>query len=408
MNCKVCGSKLSDGARVCELCGSPIETASTETAPVETSENINNMEDDTQTFSGNDPFANVNPIESSSYPEHSKSTVISDKRDRLDNSYQINFKLTHGIVAAIIAVVIAGIVTTCILYNNAQKNSIINEDTHVVTDNTTNNISGTTPPTPEPQPTVDMSYIDSIISANAHNALTSVSVIDLKHGISYSTTNANTPMSASALTTVPIIYVADIIASDANKELRDIQIPFKYTTSGRGCMTQSQNGQIFDLELLINNLLSYSDNNISNTLMDYFGMQEIGRICKENGYSSVAFQRHIGEQVADRDNYISAADAAEMLAELYNRGKLINAAYLRNRFIIADSIRYDGLGKYLPSNITFLSHNAFTNSTYNEVCIIPDIKNPYILAFLSNNGDYEASKITAAKISEYVFGEFYK
>ena len=159
---------------------------------------------------------------------------------------------------------------------------------------------------------------------------------------------------------------------------------------------------------MIDKLLSYSDNNISNTLIDYFGMQRICQICNDNGYSSVEFQRHIGEQVADRDNYISAADTAEMLAELYNYGNLIDKTYLRNRFIIADSIRYDGLGKYLPSDIKFLNHNAFTDSTYNEVCIIPDIQNPYILAFLSNDGEYEVSKITAAKVSEYVFGEFYE
>ncbi len=128
MNCKVCGSKLSDETRVCELCGSPVEIALIETAQVEMPENINKMDDNTKTRCGNILFANINSIASSSYSEQSKSNRISDKSDRQDYSYQINFKLTQGIVAVFITVVTIGIMITCILYNNAQKNTIMNND----------------------------------------------------------------------------------------------------------------------------------------------------------------------------------------------------------------------------------------------------------------------------------------
>lgn len=252
-----------------------------------------------------------------------------------------------------------------------------------------------------------MYHIENILNNNVHNATSAVCVVDLERGMAYSTSNAQLPMSASALTTVPIIYLAET-ASNLNKDLADIQIPFQYSVQGRGIMTQSQNGEIFDFDYLIRNLMAYSDNNITNSLMDYFGLQRIGEMCEENGYSSVEFQRHIGEKIVNKDNYISAFDAANMLAELYNIGSRINETYLRNNFMVIDSIQYAGLGKHLPSSETFLNHNAFTSEIYNEVCIVPDAKNPYVLAFLSNNGDHTASEAVAAKVSEYVYDVFSK
>ena len=264
MNCKVCGNNLPDGAKVCELCGSPVEivspktppvetaspktppvetaspetpsveTASPEMPPVEASKNAGSTKDNPPSSGGNDPFAYTNPIESEPYSESYKTAVISGRQDKQNNDRIISFKLTHAITAAVIALVIAGIVVTCILYSNAHKNNSISKNTYAETVRTANPVSETATPTPEPRPTVDISRIDSIISANAHNATTSVYIIDLKRGISYGTANAHVPMSASALTTVPILYATDSIVSDSNKELRDIQIPFRYTTSGTG------------------------------------------------------------------------------------------------------------------------------------------------------------------------------
>lgn len=417
MKCNTCGSDIKEGALFCDYCGSIVEMDSSEASQFNKKESHSYKVDgdnfgDKKLESIICPHCGFNlPVGSGTCdrcgsvlkiktytPHYEDHTNVLGP---LKGFISIHKKLIICVTSLVIFLLIVIAIFSQILSMRYKTDGYVGAGS--IKTPTPTNIN-----TLEPVPVLDVSRIESIIRNNVHDANVAVCVVDLNHGTTYETSNAQVPMSASALTTLPIIYSADVTAPNLDNSLSDIEIQFKYSTSGRGIMTQSQNGEIFDLDYLIRNLMAYSDNNITNTLMDYFGMQEIGEICAENGYKSITFQRHIGEKIANKDNYISASDAACMLAELYNSGKQINKTYLRNNFIIADSIRYVGLGKYLPSDETFLNHNAFTNETYNEVCIVPDVKNPYVIAFLSNNGEFTTSETVAAKVSEYVYTELNK
>lgn len=253
---------------------------------------------------------------------------------------------------------------------------------------------------------VDIERINLIIKNDANKADVSVYIWDLKNDVSYSTENAGKKMSASALINIPIIYTAEKCMEDHTISW-DSSIRFKYLFSGRESIKSSQNGMNFDLRYLLGQLLNYSDNNAANSLIDYFGASYIRNICYQNGYTSVDIQKYVGESASGKDNYLCAADAVNMLKELYNSNKSygINADYLKANFYIADDLKYDGIGRNIPSDTIFLNHNAVTSTLYNEIAIILSDKAEYIIAVMANNGKRETSEDTAAKISDYVYSE---
>ncbi len=251
---------------------------------------------------------------------------------------------------------------------------------------------------------IDMDEIDKIIQQDANNADISVCVIDLKNDAEYSTSNSNMPMSASALVNIPILYTASK-ELESGESKWNTPINFTYRFSGRGSIKQAQNNTNIPLSSLLVEMLNYSDNNATNSLMDYYGRNYIASICESGSYGSVDIQRYIGETNTTKDNYISASDVAKMVAELYTSEITdgINADYLKSNFKILDNAQDSGMGQYIPNHITFLNHNAVTSSVYNEVAIVSSNNATYVIAFLSNDGKMDTSANTAGEISNYVY-----
>ncbi len=250
---------------------------------------------------------------------------------------------------------------------------------------------------------LDMDYLDSIIASDANGANISVCVADIKNDAIYATNNAEYSMSASALVNLPILYTVAKELESGNCSWNS-QVSFQYRFSGRGTIKKEQDGEFFDLDYLVRQMLNYSDNNATNSLIDYFGKEYINNVCRRNSFASVDVQRYLGESAEYKDNYISARDAVEMLAEIYtSTGDDINKNYLISHFNIYDDARYNGIGRNLPEQATFLNHNAVTSSIYNESAIIVSDDAEYIIAVLCNNGQMSTSAETVARISDYVY-----
>lgn len=249
---------------------------------------------------------------------------------------------------------------------------------------------------------VDVKQIESIIANSAMGAEVGVCVIDLKNGITYVTDNADRAMSASAMVNIPVLYTAFKDYGDTYN-LGDYSVEFRYKFGGRGELTKDFDGCYFGLDYMLRQMLNYSDNNATNSLIDYFGREAINSNCNGDIYTSVDIQRYIGESSTTRDNYISAADLAEMLAVMYRTDNSLGKDFIRQNFRIYDDTGSNGLGKGLPGNVTFLNHNAITETIYNEVAIVALGKTEYVIAFMANNGTKNASMATAAQISSYVY-----
>lgn len=261
------------------------------------------------------------------------------------------------------------------------------------------------PPVPDKKAEIDMNRISSIIASDKKGARISVCVIDLETGATYETNNAHSKMSASALVNVPVLYtISRCLANNYNTW--DTGVIFRYMYGGRGSIKQNQSGNVFTLSYLVSQMLKYSDNNVTNSFMDHYTRDYIDEVCAHYGYNSVDLQRYLGESSASRDNYISASDAAHMLAEMYRgeAGHGITGQYLRSNFIINDNNRWKGIGSGIPSNVTFLNHNGVTSSIYNEAGIIATGNAEYVLVVLCNGGTMESSANTVGAISSYVYG----
>lgn len=251
---------------------------------------------------------------------------------------------------------------------------------------------------------IDMNKINEIILQDENSSNISVCVIDLKNETEYSTSNSDIPMSASALVNIPILYTVSKELESGNSKW-NTPINFTYRFSGRGSIKKSQDNTNIPLSSLLVEMLNYSDNNATNSLIDYYGRNYIASVCESESYSSVDIQRYIGETNTTKDNYISANDIAKMLSELYTSDAQngINADYLKSNFKILDNAQDTGIGKYIPAHVTFLNHNAVTSSVYNEVAVVSSDNATYVIAFLSNNGKMDTSANTAGKISNYVY-----
>ena len=252
---------------------------------------------------------------------------------------------------------------------------------------------------------IDMNVINSIIASDAKGARISACIIDLGTGNVYATDNAYSRMSASALVNIPILYTASKCIS-SGYDTWNSEVTFWYRYAGRGSIQAKQSGNDFSLDYLIRQMLRYSDNNASNSLMDYYSKGYIGDICSQFGYNSVELQRYVGESSNSRDNYISAVDAASMLAEMYSgkAGHAVTNQYLTNNFVIEDANKRKGIGKNLPGGVTFLNHNGVTNSIYNEAGIVASPEAEYVMVVLCNGGTMDSSANTVAEISSYVYG----
>lgn len=93
-----------------------------------------------------------------------------------------------------------------------------------------------------------------------------------------------------------------------------------------------------------------------------------------------------------------------MLEEMYSStGGGVNNNFLYKFFSIYDDVRNKGVGRNLPNGVTFLNHNAVTNTIYNEIAIVVSENSEYIISVLCNNGKMATSADTVSKISDYVY-----
>ena len=220
---------------------------------------------------------------------------------------------------------------------------------------------------------------------------------------SYTGVNPKEPMSASALISIPILYTVAAKADAGDFSLSDT-IKFRYTVGGRGKLTKDNDGESISLLDLARYMMLYSDNNATNSLIDYLGKKTIADTCLSYGYNSVSVGGRImeTEDFTSNDNYVSAADITSMLADLYNdKFNSIGKRFLLDYMEIQDGTGREGLGKSI-SGATFLNMNGLKEKKYNEIAIVDDGENPYINVVFSSGEPFETLQNYAAEYGRIV------
>ena len=255
---------------------------------------------------------------------------------------------------------------------------------------------------------IDTGYIEQILHDESSVTKAEVHVYDLKQNQEYATEGCDEPMYASAMICVPILYTAAVKLDQGAITLNDA-IPYVNSIGGRGeAYPEEKEGQSFPLSYYLTTMMSYSDNNCMNCLIDYLGLDNINAACTSAGFGSVDIQRKIVAEVTDgKDNYVSAKDLAGMIRQLY-QGKFqtLGREFIMKYFKIDSGDGYRtviGLADNLPSGITFLNHNGKGDTRYNEAAVIADDTHQYIISVMCN-GDYGFSYETAIEdISAYIY-----
>ena len=255
---------------------------------------------------------------------------------------------------------------------------------------------------------VDMGKIRRILSRDSTVNRSEVFIYDLNHFKEYCTEGSDQPMYASALISVPVLYTAAALLDQGQLTLNDL-IPYVNSIGGRGeANPEEREGQSYPLSYYLKTMLTYSDNNCMNCLIDYLGLERINRTCQSAGFSSVDLQRKIVAEVTDgKDNYVSARDLAGMLKELYlGKFKTLGGEFVRQYFKIDTGDGYRtviGLASDIPSGTLFLNQNGRGDTRYNEIALVADETHQYIICIMCN-GDYGFQYETAVEnISNYVY-----
>ena len=398
-----------------------------------------------------DPYKDIRQPE----PEKTEETVSENATQKTevssDSSQQQNRKVenhsdlhqeaprkshkSHTILICLIAGIVLGVAGAVLISNMTMSKS--NKDTQVVMETLTPEPENETPEpaeaaetpeptaTPEPTPTPELSWQAAVskqeqeelqsdgtwLDKNYMKSLMDVSnsryglyVMDLTDYVDYEIGEAETPLPASALIGIPIMYtVAEGVSSGAYN-MSDL-VTFSYTyANGRGGYKEGQNGQLVSIGDLLKVGLMYSDNNAWNSLMDYLTYDRINTVCHQYGYESVSLQKKIGEVTTDRENYISPKDAAMMLNAIYQDNFTgIDSSFLRNYYWISPSDTANrGMYPACANAGTFLNLNGITDTRYNEVGLVENGDEVFIMSVFTTDGRNESTTPCVGNEAAYI------
>lgn len=229
-------------------------------------------------------------------------------------------------------------------------------------------------------------------------------ILDVTNLQEYDVGSADTPLPASALIGVPILFtIADGV--DKGEINLDTPVTLAYTfANGRGVFKSSDNGRTFPISQMLSEALTNSDNNALNSLIDFLTLDRINTTCHSYGFNSVDMQRKLMTGTTNLENYISAKDAAMMLNTIYQDNFIgIGKAFLETNFKISGSDTANrGMYPACNSCETFLNLNGITDSRYNEIGLIQNGDEVFIISVFTCNGVANTSASALTTLSSYV------
>ena len=256
--------------------------------------------------------------------------------------------------------------------------------------------------TPDAVQRIEETKIQQIVKSKSTAASYSFGIINLKTGYFVGSQNSDRPMSSSVLINIPILHTVNGMIQSGECSL-NTGVPIHVTVGGRGELTAADDGTQKTVNELLKIMFRSSDNNATNSFMDYLSIDQINRRAHQAGFSSVDVNNHIGEtkDYTANDNYVSAQDLCRMLYELYSGYGVIDKDYMLQNLALNDGTQKSGLFRHLGAD-RFLTFNAVKSDKYNEILVFEKGSAAYAVAFLSNHEKLETLKEASAAISEYL------
>ena len=185
-----------------------------------------------------------------------------------------------------------------------------------------------------------------------------------------------------------------------------IMIVDSMKTGGDGVLKELNTGHHFTLKELATLMIIVSDNQATNILIDFLGMENINQLGKELRLKKTFLGRKMMDiEVRKKgyDNYTCADDISSLLKLIYQE-KLINeeASQLMLDILLRQQ-QGERLQRYLPSDIKIAHKCGDLDNLENDGGIIWLGNKTYILVVLTSGMPNLQCKQTIGKISKFVY-----
>ena len=175
---------------------------------------------------------------------------------------------------------------------------------------------------------------------------------------------------------------------------------------GDGVLKELNTGHHFTLKELATLMIIVSDNQATNILIDFLGMENINQLGREVNLKETFLGRKMMDIEARKkgyDNYTCADDISLLLKLIYQE-KLINkeASQLMLDILLRQQ-QGERLQRYLPSDIKIAHKCGDLDNLENDGGIIWLGDRAYILVVLTNGMPNLQCKQTIGKISKFVY-----
>ena len=246
--------------------------------------------------------------------------------------------------------------------------------------------------------------IEKIISQVEGNVC--INFYDLNKNNGFSVNGDKKVLSASMIKLLILAELMKKIFENKFSLSDTIMIENSMKTGGDGVLKELNAGHHFTLKELATLMIIVSDNQATNILIDFLGMENINQLGKELDLKETFLGRKMMDAEARKkgyDNYICADDISLLLKLIYQE-KLINkeASQLMLDILLRQQ-QGERLQRYLPSDIKIAHKCGDLDNLENDGGIIWLGDRAYILVVLTNGMPNLQCKQIIGKISKFVY-----
>ena len=246
--------------------------------------------------------------------------------------------------------------------------------------------------------------IEKIISQVKENVY--ISFYNLNKNNGFSINGDKKVLSASMIKLLILAELMKKISENKFSLSDSIMIANFMKTGGDGVLKELNTGHHFTLKELATLMIIVSDNQATNILIDFLGMENINQLGKELGLKETFLGRKMMDAEARKkgyDNYTCADDISLLLRLIYQE-KLINkeASQLMLDILLRQQ-QGERLQRYLPSDIKIAHKCGDLDNLENDGGIIWLGDKAYILVVLTSGMPNLQCKQTIGKISKFVY-----
>ena len=233
-----------------------------------------------------------------------------------------------------------------------------------------------------------------------------INFYDLNKNNVFSINGDKKVLSASMIKLLILVELMKKISENKFSLSDTIMIADSMKTGGDGVLKELNTGHHFTLKELATLMIVVSDNQATNILIDFLGMENINQLGRELDLKETFLGRKMMDIEARKkgyDNYTCADDISSLLKLIYQE-KLINeeASQLMLDILLRQQ-QGERLQRYLPSDIKIAHKCGDLDNLENDGGIIWLGNKTYILVVLTSGMPNLQCKQTIGKISKFVY-----